>query len=200
MRSVLPSHVLLSVALLLSPLAWAQQSALTVPRNLEQLVESSAVIVRGNVVSVRMEKHPELENLDTVVVTLRVREALKGQPGRDFTFRQYVWDLRDRMNAVGYQKGQDLLLMMIAPSQYGLSSPAGVEQGRFRISRDADGREVASNSRGNFGLLDGVGAVLAKEGAVLSPSAASLLAKHRHGPVEVRQLTALIRQLAARGQ
>ena len=200
MRSVLRRYVLLLVALLLSPLTWAQQSALTVPRNLGQLVESSAVIVRGNVVSVRMEKHPELDNLDTVVVTLRVREALKGQPGRDFTFRQYVWDLRDRMNSAGYKKGQDLLLLMIAPSQYGLSSPAGVEQGRFRISRDAGGREVASNSRDNFGLFDRVGAGLAKEGATLTPATASLLAKHRRGPVEVGQLTALIRQLAARSQ
>ena len=46
-----------------------------------------------SVVSVRMEKHPELTNLDTVVVTLRVRETLKGQAGETFTFRQYVWDL-----------------------------------------------------------------------------------------------------------
>jgi hypothetical protein len=147
-----------------------------------------------------MERHPELTNLDTVVVTLRVRETLKGQAGETFTFRQYVWDLRDRMNAVGYKKGQDVLLMMIEPSRYGLSSPAGMEQGRFLVERDATGREFAVNSRNNLQLFDGVGAQMAKEGAVLSSASASLVAKHRRGPIELHELTTLIRQLAARSE
>lgn len=200
MRMRLRTYVLLLAALMVTAPAFAQQSALTVPRNLEQLTARAAVIVRGSVVSARMEKHPELTNLDTVVVTLRVRESLKGQAGETFTFRQYVWDLRDRMNAAGYKKGQDLLLLMIAPSRYGLSSPAGVEQGRFRIERDATGREFAVNSHDNLRLLDGVGAQIAKEGAVLSPASASLVARHRRGPVELRELTALIRELAARSE
>lgn len=191
-----PDLLLLAALTLVAP-AWAQQSALTVPRNLEQLTDRAAVIVRGDVISARMEKHPELTNLDTVVVTLRVRESLKGQVGKTFTFRQYVWDLRDRMNAVGYKKGQHVLMMMIEPSRYGLSSPAGMEQGRFRIERDASGREYAVNSRNNLRLFDGVGARLAREGITPTPAAASLLAKHRAGPVELRELTALIRQFAA---
>ena len=190
-------YALLLTALTASAPVFAQQSALTVPRNLEQLTDRAAVIVRGNVVSAHMEKHPELTNLDTVVVTLHVRETLKGQAGETFTFRQYVWDLRDRMNAVGYKKGQDVLLMMIEPSRYGLSSPAGMEQGRFRIERDGFGREYAVNSRNNLQLFDGVGALMAREGIVPSPTASSLLAKHRRGPIELRELTALIRQLAA---
>ena len=197
MRVGLQAYALLLAALTLVAPVWAQQSALTVPRNLEQLTDRSAVIVRGNVVSVRMEKHPELDNLDTVVVTLRVRETLKGQAGETFTFRQYVWDLRDRMNAVGYKKGQHVLLMMIEPSRYGLSSPAGMEQGRFRIQRDSAGREYAINSHNNLRLFEGIGAQLAKEGITPSPAASRLLAKHRRGPVELRELTMLIRQLAA---
>lgn len=197
MRMRLQSFVLLLAALTATAPALAQQSALTISRNLEQLTDRAAIIVRGHVISARMEKHPELTNLDTVVVRLRVRETLKGSAGETFTFRQYVWDLRDRMNAVGYKKGQDVLLMMIEPSRYGLSSPAGMEQGRFRIERDASGREFAVNSRNNLRLFDGVGAQMAKEGAVLSPASASLVAKHRRGPVEFRELAALIRELAA---
>jgi len=197
MRMRLRSYVLLLTALTASAPAFAQQSALTVSRNLEQLTDRAAVIVRGNVVSARMEKHPELTNLDTVVVTLRVRETLKGQAGGTFTFRQYVWDLRDRMNAVGYKKGQDVLLMMIEPSRYGLSSPAGMEQGRFRIERDGTGTEYAVNSRNNLGLFSDVGAGLASKGMTPSPAAATLIARHRRGPVELRELTALIRQLAS---
>ena len=200
MRVRLQPYVLLLAAMMLAAPAFAQQSALTVPRNLEQLTARSAVIVRGHVVSARMEKHPELTNLDTVVVTLRVQETLKGQAGETFTFRQYVWDLRDRMNTVGYKKGQHVLLMMIEPNRYGLSSPAGVQQGRFRIERDSSGREFAANSYDNLRLFDGVGAQIAKEGAVLSPASASLIARHRRGAVELRELSALIRELAARSE
>jgi hypothetical protein len=160
------------------------------------LTDRSAVIVRGNVLSAKVEKHPELTGLHTVVVTLRVKETLKGQAGSTYTFRQYLWDLRDIRNAGGYAKSQELLLMMIAPSRYGLSSPAGLDQGRFRIERDRTGREVAMNGHGNLKLFSGLSAQAAKEGQVFSPTQASLLAKHRKGPVDLRDLSALIREYA----
>jgi len=194
-------RVLLMLALLACAApALAQSSAMTIPRNLEQLASRSAVILRGTVTGVRIEKHPQLTALDTVVVTMQVRDALKGQLGSTFTFRQYIWDIRDGKNGGGYQKGQDLLLMMIAPSEYGLSSPAGLEQGRFLISRDRKGREVAVNGRGNLQLFEGIGAQVAAKGIPLSARTASLVQKHVRGPVEVRDLTGLIRELALSGE
>ncbi len=152
--------------------------------------------MRGTVVSARVEKHPEFGNLDTVVVTLRVRETLKGHAQGTFTFRQYIWDFRDKLDAAGYAKGQELLLMMIAPSPYGLSSPAGMDQGRFRIERDRSGREFAANGSGNLRLFEGLRTEADKEGIALTSRQASLIAEHRQGPIELRELTALIRELA----
>jgi hypothetical protein len=196
-----PIHrLLLVVAACLATLpASAQRGAITVPRNLDQLTDRAAHIVRGTVVSARVEKHPKYTNLDTVVVSLRVREAIKGDAGDVFTFRQYVWDVRDRMDAAGYRKGQDLLLLMRAPNRNGLSSPAGLEQGRFRIEHDSKGREVAINGYGNLRLFDGLGAAIAKDGVSLTARQASLVARHRGGPIDARELTALIRQLAGSG-
>lgn len=174
----------------------AQRGAMTVPRNLNQLTDRASDILRGTVVSARVEKHPELTNLDTVVVTLRVRDTLKGHATGTYTFRQYLWDIRDNYDAAGYAKGQDMLLLMIAPSPYGLSSPAGMDQGRFRIRRDRSGREFAVNGTGNERLFQGLQADVAKEGVALSPAQASLVATHRGGRIEVRELTALIRQFA----
>jgi hypothetical protein len=196
MTFTLQRLVLLLIAAVLAAPCWAQQGALTVPRNLDQLTDRAAVIVRGHVASARVEKHPELHALDTVVVTLRVAQTLKGQAAGTFTFRQYIWDIRDRRNAAGYRKGQDLLLLMIAPSRYGLSSPAGMEQGRFRVQRDRSGKEFAVNGHNNVKLFDGISAQVAKEGLTLSPKAMSLLAKHRKGPIELIELTALIREFA----
>ena len=176
--------------------AFAQRGAMTLPRNLEQIVAGSADIVRGTVLSAHVEKHPELSNLNTLVVTLKVREAIKGGAQGTYTFRQYLWDLRDIRDAAGYIKGQEYLLLMNAPSRYGLTSPAGMEQGRFRIARDASGRDVAVNGRGNALLMQGVGADLAKGGVSLSRDSASLVAKHQQGAIPVDDLVRLIRELA----
>ncbi len=183
-------------ALLLAAPAFAQRGALTVPRSLEQMSERAADIVRGTVVSARVEKHPELSNLDTVVVTLRVRETLKGEARGTFTFRQYIWDIRDRWDAAGYRKGQDLLLVLNAPTRYGLTSPVGIEQGRFRIQRDRNGGFVALNGTGNLHLLDGVAEAAAKDGIALTARQADLVARHRGGAIELSALMAMFRAFA----
>ncbi|HEU0225989.1 MAG TPA: hypothetical protein VFR29_11185 [Steroidobacteraceae bacterium] len=187
------SLVLLATMVLANP-AWAQQGALAVPRNLEQLTDRAATIVRGSVVRAHVEMHPELGSLHTVVVTLRVRETLKGPARREFTFRQYVWDLRSRVGETFYRKGDDLILFMIEPSRYGLSSPAGMGQGRFVITRDAAGREIAVNGAGNARLFDGMREALARKEAAYSADSARLVSSHRQGPVEAALLTRLIRE------
>jgi hypothetical protein len=187
---------LIAVACLATSSAFSQRGAMTVPRNLEQIVAGSADIVRGTVLSARVEKHPELANLDTLVVTLKVRDTLKGGARGTYTFRQYIWDLRDVRDAAGYHKGQEYILLMNAPSRYGLTSPAGMEQGKFRVLRDASGRQVAVNGRGNAFLMRGVPAELAKSGFTLSRDASSLVAKHQKGPIPVDDLLRLIRELA----
>ena len=197
MRNTLHRYLLLAVALAVTAPVSAQQHALTISRNLDQLTDRAALIVRGRVLSAKVEKHPELPGLDTVVVTLRVTETLKGTPRGSHTFRQYLWDIRDRLDANGYRKGQELLLLLIEPSAHGLSSPAGLDQGRFRIERRADGREVAVNSHGNFRLFDGLAAEAAKEGTQLSPASLRIVDAPPRGPVALADLTRLIREFAA---
>jgi len=197
MRKFLHRSLLLAAALAASAPASAQQSALTTHRNLDQLTDRAALILRGNVVSAQVEKHPQFANLDTVVVTVRVRETLKGAARQTHTFRQYLWDIRDRLDANGYRKGQDLLLFLIEPNAHGLSSPAGLDQGRFRIERNAAGDEVAVNGQGNFRLFDGLAAEVAKEGTTLSPASLRLVDAPQSGPVAVAALTRLVRELAA---
>jgi hypothetical protein len=195
MATFLRRALLALAACLLAAPAIAQRGAMTVPRNLDQLTDRAADIVRGTVVAARVEKHPELTSLDTVVVTLRLKETLKGEARGSFTFRQYLWDVRDVHDAAGYRKGQDLLLLMIAPSRLGLSSPAGMDQGRFRIVRDRDGREMAVNGAGNARLFGGLGDA-EKQDAALTARQAALVARHRGGPIAAADLSALIRAFA----
>lgn len=176
--------------------AAAQRGAVTRPQNLGELAEEAAVIVRGSVTAARVEPHPQARGLTTVVVTLRVEETLKGGAEATYTFRQYVWDLRDRRDGLNYRKGQRVLLLLTAPSSLGLSSPVGLEQGRFRIERDAQGREYATNGHGNAGLLSGLDGAAARKGVQLSATQARMAADHRSGPIALDDLRGLIRQFA----
>jgi hypothetical protein len=173
---------------------------LTVPRNLGELTQQAQTIVRGHVVSARVERHPQLTNLHTVVVTLRVEEALKGNPPQFLTFRQFIWDVRDRFDAAGYAKGQELLLLMNAPTKYGLSSPAGMEQGRFRVLHDARGNKTAVNGYGNSQLFHQLPQQMKSQGVQLSAPTAALVAKPGGGAVPLDQLEEVIRQFAGSGK
>ena len=191
-RSVGLIFVVVSLA---APLC-AQRGALTQPRNLAQLVEQSALIVRGQVLSARTEPHPQFHNLMTVVVTLRVTETLKGEPAATLTYRQFIWDIRNRMDAAGYGKGQELLLLMNAPTRYGFSSPAGLEQGRFRVRRGAQGNRVAMNGVGNAGLFRDVESQLKRQRRELPARLLPLVREHRYGPLRADDLEDLVRQLS----
>ncbi len=196
-RPWLPSIALLSALLALVPFwaARAQRGAITIPQPLDALTQEAALILRGRVAGARVEPHPQFENLQTVVVSFKVEEALKGKVGETYTFRQYIWDVRDRFDAAGYRKGQHLLLFMTQPSRYGLSSPVGLQQGRFRILRDAEGRELAVNGVANIKLFEELPRRLQQRGIALPAELAEMVEEKRGVPVAVSRLEDLIRIL-----
>lgn len=180
--------------------ARAQRGALTRPLTLAEMVDQAEVVVRGRIIAAGAEPHPDDSRLQTVVVTLRVAETLKGHSGESFTFRFFIWDVRDRSNAAGYRKGQEVLLLLSPATRRGLRSTAGLEQGRFRIVRDATGAAAAVNGHGNAGLFGGLEAELKRRGLAVSVEAARLAAERPAGPVPLTQLTELIRSLARGGR
>jgi hypothetical protein len=192
--SRLPKHIVL-LAVLISSSAFAQRAALTVSSPLDRLAREAQLIVRGRVTSTRVEPHPHLTNLTTLVVTLSVEETLKGPARRTMEFRQYIWDISDQRNAAGYTKGEELLLMLGPVSQYGLTSPVGLEQGRFRVVREK-GQATAVNGRGNLGLFQSVEQRARTQGIALSAKTASLLRRKEPGPVPLTELQDAIRTFA----
>lgn len=192
--SRLHAHLVL-LAVVISSTALAQRAALTVSSPLDRLTREAHVIVRGRVTSIRVEPHPELTNLMTLVVSLNVEETLKGPAQRTLEFRQYIWDIRDQRNAAGYMKGQELLLMLGPVSQYGFTSPVGLEQGRFRVVREK-GQITAVNGRGNLGLFQSVEQRARAERIALSAKTVSLLRRQQPGPVPLTELQDAIRTFA----
>lgn len=193
-------HALWILTICVSPLildlpASAQSNALTLPRNLGELVLESQAVVQGRVTSVTLEPHPQLKNLLTVAVTLQVEETLKGDALKSLTFRQAVIDARDRRQFMGYRTGQHLLLILMKPSSYGLTSPAGMEQGRFRIVARPDGKLLAANGFNNAGLFRGLDSQLSARGLRMAPEVQTMVAKPESGPVSLEYLKSLIRTL-----
>ena len=175
-------------------IAQAQLSAHTVGRSLDQLVDESDLVVRGSVVSSSVEPHPVLRNLMTVLVTMTVSDTYKGRSQKTIVFRQYIGNANGHSLHSEYLKGQELLLLLRPVSEYGLTSPAGLEQGRFEVHFQK-GKKVAVNGRGNVGLFDQVFERTNRK-VQLSPRAATLVRKRIAGPVAIEDLEDLIRTLA----
>ncbi|PYU30756.1 MAG: hypothetical protein DMG28_17625 [Acidobacteria bacterium] len=127
--------------------------------------------------SARVEPHPQFSNLQTVVVTLAVTKVLKGEAASTLTFRQFLWDARDVPVFAEYKRAGELLLFLNPVSPYGLTSPVGLEQGRFRILQDAKGNRYALNGRGNLGLFDQVTNKASSRGVALSKQVREMLSK-----------------------
>jgi hypothetical protein len=170
---------------------WAQRGALTVPVNLTQISDRAAVIVHGNITSARVEPHPDFPHIKTVLVTVRVRDSWKGHPTSSYTFRQFIWDIRDRQNLAGYRKGDEVVLFMNSVNQHGLTSPVALEQGRFRVTREPDGTSRVTNGRDNAGLLRQT--VPRLRAGSLSSANLDIAAHHRSGPLKLETLREFVR-------
>jgi hypothetical protein len=193
-RSVLLSWALF-IALISPQKSHAQRGAYVAPRDIATLTEQAEIIVRGHVINAYVEPHPDFASLMTVVVTFKPEKVLKGKPGTVYTFRQYIWDVRDRYDAAGYRKGQELLLLMNAINENGLTSPAGMQQGRFRILREKD-HASAINGVGNVALFRGVAEQSKQRGLKLSAKATRTATTHRQGAVDLSELEEVIHGFA----
>jgi hypothetical protein len=157
----------------------------------------AGIIVQGQVIEARYEGHPDYPHVPTVLVMLQIERMLRGPAGERLSFREYLPGLRGRRGGKrGYLPGQRLLLFLPEPSRYGLSSPLGGEQGRFRIQRDQQGNDLAENDLGNAGLFRDLAPQAAQAGVSLSPEQARL-AGVRRGPVPLEALVSLVRQFAS---
>ncbi len=163
--------------------------------NLAYLARRADVIVQGRITKVSRESLPQYPNVQTVVVTLKVEDMVRGPAGSTYTFREILLDARSKEGKQGYAVGQQVFLFLPLPSsQYGLSSPVGIGQGRFHIARDSAGSGIVVNEHGNAGLFKNVEQDATKGGMRLSRSQMRLAAT-RSGPVSLDEFTALVRSL-----
>jgi hypothetical protein len=105
-----------------------------------------------------------------VEARLVVDRWAKGAAGETLTLRTLAGAA-----PAGCRPGEELLLFLYPTSSSGFTSPVGLGQGAFKISRDKHGRRVARNAFANEALLHGVApATRARLGATERDAAADI--------------------------
>jgi hypothetical protein len=152
--------------------AMSLSAAMAVKMSLGDLVDNADKVYRGTVLT----REPGSVSaggteLSTVVYTIRVDQALKGDfgSGKDTAVvtmtmlgslktdvtqgevkRLFNLDVNPNLEV-----GSEYVLFTTAPSGVGLSTTVGLDQGLFRIFTNADGRELTANGLNNHGIFDG---------------------------------------------
>lgn len=194
-RAVVPLLAVAAFALILySPPLHAQ--VLTKPVNLSYLVQRADIIVQGRVTDVTQESLPGYPNVRTVKVTLKVNKMVRGPWGDSFTFREVLLGLKHKQGKSAYTTGQHLLLFLPSASKFGLSSPIGMEQGRFHIGSDSGGSSIVVNELNNAGLFRSVAQDATKAGVNLSANQ-KRVASTEVGAVRLDDFISLVKNLTS---
>ncbi len=132
--------------------------------NLEQLTVLADKIFIGRCEEVRSGRDQNGRAVDTV--TFKVSETLKGEPSERVTFRQIVLVSTDRSGKLSgttmfsdlprYEPEEEVVLFLSAPSEWGLTAPIGLLQGKFVVQKDGQGKKFVTNGVKNRGLLLGL--------------------------------------------
>lgn len=163
--------------------------------NLVDLLQQSQFILRGTVSNVT--DGIDQRGVPYTEVTIKVSDAIKGDVGKEYTFRQFgLLQPRDMGNGkrnlmvtpagwATYTKGEDTILFLHKQAAWtGLQTTAGLGQGKFRVSMSN-----AANQANNAGLFKNV---------QVSPSLLGTKEQRAllttTGPVNVNAFISLVRQ------
>ena len=184
---------LLLVSVLAGGISPAQATSLR-HQNLVDLIGLSESILTGKVVTLTDGFQ---EGVPYTEVTVSVDEAIRGEPGHRYTFRQFGLmaprDLGDGRTYVGvtpdgvprFTVGDDVLLFLYKKgSLTGFRTTVGLDQGAFKKKGD-----LYENGFQNLDLMSGVRV----KPSLLTPAELKLL-KEKQGPIQADVLLGLVRK------
>jgi len=117
---------------------------------LTTLTRTAGMIFSGTVTTVSRNRTAANQALQTVAITFRVENAIRGATsGESVTITQWIglWSSGQR-----YRVGERVLLFLYPPSKLGLTSCVGASLGRFGV--DAAGRVLLSSQQLSAFLKD----------------------------------------------
>jgi hypothetical protein len=122
------------------------QATVLLPADFAEMVAASSIVVRGEVIDVRGQVTGDRRTIESLV-TLRVNDALKGQPGTTVVFRvpggQVGRYRRVMVGAPVFGPGDEVIVFLRGAAPV-IPAPYGLNQGVFRLVRDAGGRRLVA--------------------------------------------------------
>jgi hypothetical protein len=163
--------------------------------NIVELVSKSELILRGTVKSVT--DGIDASGFPYTEVTVHVAEAIRGEVGTEYTFRQFGL-LKPRSMGNGmvnlvvtpagwttYAQGEETILFLNRHAKYtGLQTTVGLAHGKFKVSAAG-----ASNDTNNSGLFAHV-----KVEPSLLGGADRRMMSSKQGPVDSKVFVSLVRK------
>lgn len=120
---------------------WAKSSAL----QMEQLIQKAGVIFEGTCLSKISKKDP-LTGLPATFYTFQVESSFKGKVGEIYSLKTFGSNEHDLKVAdlPTFQVGEDLLLFVYPPSEWGFASTVGFHSGVFEVHKTPQGKLIVS--------------------------------------------------------
>ena len=121
--------------------AGSAQATTVLPTTLETLIDQSAAAFQGTVLQNRVERDARTGQIVTYT-KFKVSEVLKGSVTATHEIKQIGGRLADgseSFNVMGvprFQEGEEYVVFLNGVSASGFSSPVGLHQGRFSVSRE----------------------------------------------------------------
>lgn len=142
-------RILLAAALALLAFAGPAQAASVRPLTLDQLIDQSTTVIEATAVANRSERD-EKTGFIVTYTTFAVKDVLKGTAEKTHVIKQIGGALP--AEGMGFKvsgipkftEGQDYVVFLAGVSSIGFSSPIGLGQGRFIVTRGADGAKVTN--------------------------------------------------------
>lgn len=187
----------LTAALVAAVMHFTPAQATTVlALDLDELVATSTTVFEGTCLRNRTEREAST-GLVVTYTTFAVHDALKGELGATHVIKQVGGELDDgspvfRIQGVPkFVPGQDYVVFLTGVSSLGFSSPIGLSQGRFTITREGAETRVA-NGRDFRELTEGLAATGRAEEALARLRASPAVERH----MDLADFKALVRERA----
>ncbi|MBI4446376.1 MAG: hypothetical protein HY645_10755 [Acidobacteria bacterium] len=179
--------------LLMTVLSFSIASAATVRTvNLFEMVALAERVFWGRCVAVENQLE-EGTSFPIVRYTFEVLDGIKGvHTGETIVFKQASSGLGGIAGLPQYQKGKEVLLFLYSESDSGLTSPVGMAQGAFRVTKTPDQQVSFINGVQNENLAVNLSPVDIAESGLSLPEVEQMKSR---GPITRQALTAVVEKI-----
>jgi len=205
MKMKIQKQLILSAIVAIFTVVSSSAAALQVLQlNLLQLYSLSDRVFLGTCKAVTKTRDNKGRHIYRVTIKVSKNGILKGKKGESVTFNQIRSPSVSDSGSIGinhltsnlpsYEVGKEMIIFLSGVSSIGLSSPIGLDQGKFMVKTNSNNQKVVLNNMGNRGLFIGLRNSASLKAASLSTGEQKLMNKNG-GEIALDSFVSLVKKL-----